>query len=64
MVLPAYVLCVHLGGDVYTGWIAASAYVFMAGLLMLRRFRGGRWKSMRVIEAAPDAFPGSAAEPA
>jgi len=53
MVFPAYVLCVVLGRGVYTGWVAASAYVFLVGLLMVRRFRGGRWKSMRVIEPVP-----------
>ena len=30
-----------------------EAYIFCVGLLMYRRFRPGRWRSMRVIEAAP-----------
>jgi Na+-driven multidrug efflux pump len=50
MVIPTYVLCVHLGAGIYTAWTTASAYCFMVGLLMRRRFRKGRWKSMRVIE--------------
>jgi Na+-driven multidrug efflux pump len=51
MVIPSYVLCAHFGAGVYTAWTTASAYCFMVGLLMLRRFRSGRWKALRVIEA-------------
>jgi MATE family multidrug resistance protein len=50
MVIPSYVLCVQLGAGLYTAWTTASVYCFMVGLLMLRRFRRGRWKSLRVIE--------------
>jgi multidrug resistance protein, MATE family len=51
MVVPTYVLCVSLGGGVYSAWTTASAYIFLVGLLMLRRFRSGGWRSLRVIEA-------------
>jgi hypothetical protein len=34
-------------------WSAASLYVVCLGLLMLRRFRAGRWKQLRVIEPHP-----------
>ena len=64
MVIPSYVLCVHFGAGLYTAWTTASAYIFLVGLLMCRRFRGGRWKSLRVIEAAQAAFDQGAAEPA
>jgi MATE family multidrug resistance protein len=50
MLLPAYVGCVLLGGSVYVAWTAASAYVVLLGLLELRRFRGGRWRSLRIVE--------------
>jgi hypothetical protein len=50
MLVPAYVLCVRHGAGVYVGWTAASAYVVLLGLLMLRRFRAGGWRSLRVIE--------------
>jgi len=52
MLLPAYLLCVRGGAGVYTAWWCASAYIFLVGLLMLRRFRAGRWKAMRVTEPA------------
>jgi MATE family multidrug resistance protein len=50
MLIPAYVACIVFGAGVYVAWSAASAYVFFLGLLMWRRFRAGRWKTMRVIE--------------
>ena len=50
MLGPAYVACLVRGGGVYLAWTAASAYVVLLGLLMVRRFRAGRWKSLRVIE--------------
>ena len=50
MLLPAYVSCVMGGAGVYAAWTAASAYILLLGILMLRRFRQGRWRSMRVIE--------------
>ena len=54
MLLPGYVACVVLGGGIYVAWSAASAYVILLGLLMVRRFRAGGWKSLRVIaERAP-----------
>ena len=55
MLVPAYVACVLLGGGVYVAWSAASAYVILLGLLMVRRFRAGRWRSLRIIE---DHAPG------
>ena len=61
MVIPTYVLCTHLGGGVYAAWTTASAYIFLVGLLMLRRFRRGGWKSLRVIEEPmPELAPQTA----
>jgi MATE family multidrug resistance protein len=53
MLGPAYLAWAFAGAGVYVAWSAASAYVILLGLLMLRRFQQGRWKSMRVIEAMP-----------
>lgn len=50
MLAPAYVLCLQMGFGVYVAWSTASAYVVILGILMLRRFRLGRWKALRVIE--------------
>jgi len=63
MLVPAWIWCMVLGGGVYAAWTCASAYVILLGLAMMRRFVDGRWKAMRVIEAAgvPEL---EAAEPA
>jgi multidrug resistance protein, MATE family len=50
MLAPAYLLCIRMGFGVYVAWSTASAYVGILGILMLRRFRQGRWKALRVIE--------------
>jgi multidrug resistance protein, MATE family len=50
MLVPAYVGCVLLGGSVYIAWCAATVYIACLGLLLLRRFRAGGWKRLRVIE--------------
>jgi len=50
MLVPAYVVCVAGHAGVYAAWTTASAYIVLLGLLMLRRFRSGRWKALRVIE--------------
>ena len=50
MLVPAYVWCLNLDGGVYAAWTCASAYVILLGVAMMRRFLGGRWKAMRVIE--------------
>jgi MATE family multidrug resistance protein len=39
--------------NVYLVWALATAYVVLLGLVMLRRFLGGKWRTMRVIEEAP-----------
>jgi MATE family multidrug resistance protein len=51
MVLPTYAV-VRSGGSIYAAWVFATAYIIaMAGCFYLR-FRSGKWKTMRVIEAA------------
>jgi MATE family multidrug resistance protein len=48
---PTWIACEVLGLGVFAAWWAATAYVLALGILMLRRFRAGRWKSLRLIEA-------------
>ncbi len=50
MLAPAYLVCVVGGGGVYAAWMTASAYIVLLGILMMRRFRAGRWRALRVIE--------------
>jgi MATE family multidrug resistance protein len=52
MVLPTWAVW-HFGWGLSWAWAAASAYIITQALVFLVRFLGGKWKSMRVIEAAP-----------
>jgi MATE family multidrug resistance protein len=52
MVVPTYVV-VSRGGSIYWAWGFATAYIIAMAVCFFFRFRSGRWKSMRVIEAAP-----------
>jgi MATE family multidrug resistance protein len=52
MMLPTFVV-VQTGASLYWAWGFATAYIFAMAVCFWLRFRSGRWKSMRVIEAAP-----------
>jgi multidrug resistance protein, MATE family len=54
MVVPTY-LVVQAGGSVYWAWWFATAHIFAMAVCFVLRFRWGKWKTMRVIEAAPPA---------
>jgi MATE family multidrug resistance protein len=50
LVLPAYVAIVILGYGLTIAWGIGAAYVIVLGFVFYLRFRGGKWKTMRVIE--------------
>jgi len=50
MVIPTYITIVHLKRGLYTVWIFHTLNMIVLGLVFLRRFQGGKWKKMRVIE--------------
>jgi multidrug resistance protein, MATE family len=52
MVVPTFVV-VRTGASIYTAWVFATAYIVAMAICFFLRFRSGKWKSMRVIEAAP-----------
>ncbi len=57
MVLPSWI-AVKKGFGIYVVWIFATAYVCILAVAFLLRFLAGKWKSMRVIEAAaPEVLP-------
>ena len=57
LVLPTYLVLVVFDGGLYAAWIIASLYVVVLGFSFFVRFRGGRWKSMRVIEEPVVSLP-------
>jgi multidrug resistance protein, MATE family len=56
MVVPTFVV-VRQGGSIYAAWIFATAYIVAMAVCFFLRFRTGKWKSMRVIEAGPVVAP-------
>ena len=52
MVIPT-ALTVWLGGNVYLCWLFATLHILGMSVCFWFRFRGGKWKSMRVIESVP-----------
>jgi MATE family multidrug resistance protein len=51
MVVPTW-LALEFDWGLYWAWAFASAYICIQATCYLVRFRGGKWKSMRVIEPA------------
>jgi MATE family multidrug resistance protein len=56
MVLPTLV-AVSLGASLYWAWASVTAYIIAMAGCFYWRFRTGKWKTMRVIEAAPEENP-------
>jgi MATE family multidrug resistance protein len=50
LVLPAYVAVVVLGYKLMAAWTIGTFYIAILGWVFYLRFRGGKWKSLRVIE--------------
>lgn len=49
MVVPTW-LSWYFNWGLYWAWSFASLYIIVLSFVLLLRFRGGRWKTMRVIE--------------
>jgi MATE family multidrug resistance protein len=57
MVLPTYLVVFVFHWGLLACWSFFTAYIVILGFVFLWRFRGGKWKSMRVIETPPPASP-------
>jgi len=57
MVLPVWFLVEFRGAGLYTAWSFVTLWVIGMGAVCFVRYLGGKWETMRVIEAvsAPDA---------
>ncbi|MCK4850795.1 MAG: MATE family efflux transporter [Phycisphaerae bacterium] len=53
MVLPVYLCIVHFGTGIRTAFAFIMAYVTVSAVGFYLRYRGGKWKHMRVIEPEP-----------
>jgi MATE family multidrug resistance protein len=52
MVIPVWAGITWFGLGLYAAWIFASTYIIILSVVFYFRFRGGKWKSMRVIEGS------------
>lgn len=52
MVVPTYYV-MTLQADVIWAWVFATIHIMAMSICFFFRFRSGKWKSMRVIEAVP-----------
>ena len=50
LALPAYVAIVVLDYGLMVAWTIGTLYIVSLGWVFYLRFRGGKWKGMRVIE--------------
>ena len=53
MVAPAFVALTFFDADVYVLWSFLCIFIVVSGVVFYVRFRGGKWKLMRVIEEDP-----------
>jgi MATE family multidrug resistance protein len=53
MVVPTFMV-VALDASLSWAWVCVTAYIIAMAICFFFRFRTGKWKSMRVIEAAPE----------
>jgi MATE family multidrug resistance protein len=53
LIIPVYIAVEILNVGLMISWVLATAYATLLGLVFFQRFRGGKWKTMRVIELEP-----------
>jgi len=51
LTLPIYLALAVFGMGIYAAWTIITIYIAVLGLIFMFRFLGGKWKSMRVIDA-------------
>ena len=57
LVIPTFLFIIVLGYGLMASWTVASIYVIILAFSFYLRFLGGKWKSMRVIEAPSLLLP-------
>ncbi|SPD74946.1 conserved membrane hypothetical protein [uncultured Desulfobacterium sp.] len=51
MIVPVYIAIELLHAGIYTAWTIVTLYVCSLGFAFMLRYRKGKWKKMRLIEA-------------
>ena len=53
LVVPSWATLTYFGSHLYLMWAFLCFYIIAMGVVFYFRFRGGKWKTMRVIETVP-----------
>ena len=53
MIIPIYLAVEIFKVGLYTAWVVITFYIIALGVVFYLRYRSGKWKQMRVIEATP-----------
>ena len=53
MIIPTYLGSVVYNWGLCATWAFLTLYIVLLGVVFYKRFLGGKWESMRVIEEAP-----------
>lgn len=57
LAIPTYIAVVILNLSLIVCWVIVTVHIAVLGLIFLLRYRGGKWKKMRVIEPPlPESF--------
>ena len=57
LIIPTYLVIIVFRYGLMVSWGIASVYVILLGFVFFFRFRGGKWKAMRVIETPSSEGP-------
>lgn len=63
MTLPIWLGITMFGLGLYGAWVFVTAYIVLLSVIFYLRFRGGKWKRMRVIEGTQHPGVGPVTEP-
>ncbi len=53
MIIPTYLGSLVYNWGLYATWAFLTLYIVMLGIVFFKRFLGGKWETMRVIEEVP-----------
>ncbi len=63
MIIPVYLAVEVFNAGIYTAWVLVTFYIATLGIAFYLRYRHGKWKQMRIIEATPIIREPLASEP-
>ncbi len=62
LVIPSFIVLLVLKKGIFAGWFLVAAYILILGLGFFIRFKGGKWKKIRVIPIKTPSLPSNYAD--